>query len=682
MKIDKAILLIIAQLLILATSGYGQQIDLRKEQQMEELVESLSSSDDASSEGSLLLEDLSFYTTHPIYINRATEEELLRLNLLNFKQVRSIMAYRAKYGQILTINELSLMGDFSEGLLAKIEPFFLFEQERDSVQRRRDNILRQSILARIKRSYPTAIGYSSKKGKPPVYSGSPYSYFTRYRGEIGKWFEIGLTAENDAGEDFFKKSNSMGFDFVSGFLSWNGKGLIRKVVVGDYHLRFGQGINLWSGGGVSYSSDLSSMMRSGEGIRPYSSSDENVFFRGVATQFDLKKVKLSLFYSNKRKDANITEDSLNGNFITSFRMDGLHRTSSEMEDERDIRDRMMGGYGDFRFNRWRFGILAACQTFGLPVSKGESPYKSKTFEGDINFNYGVDYHLIFNQLSFFGEAGMSKNLKMAIVNGVIWTAHPQFSLSFLYRNYDPAFHSFNTGAFAEGSGGRNEQGIFAAFEYCPVAKVKIGGQADLFYFPWMTFQTITPSQGRTYAIKIDFTIKPAMVVFLQARFVAKPQKLSGETGVPEQLDEETSKLRLHFDWKISEKLQLRSRLEKVGYQYNEKGENGYMIFQDLICTPSLKLKCWFRLAYYHTDGYNSRVYSYENDLLYYFAIPEFHGKGIRTYLNVKWQPVKALTIYAKAGYTFREGAEAMGSGNDASPGNYRMDVRAQIAYRF
>ncbi len=669
-------------LVVLTTFGYGQQIDLRKEQQMEELVESLSESEEGTSEGSLLLEDLSYYGSHPIFINRATEEELLRLNLLNFNQIKKIISYRDKYGQILTINELSVMGGFSDELLRKIEPFFLFGQERDSVQKRRDNVVQQSLLARVKGTFPAAIGYSPSKGKPPVYGGSPYGFFSRYRGEVGKWLEIGLTAENDAGEDFFRKSNSCGFDFVSGFLCWNGRNIIRKVVLGDYHLRFGQGVNLWSGGGVSYSSDLSSMMRSGEGIRPYSSTDENVFFRGAATQLDFGRAKLSLFYSSRNKDANIAGDSLQGDFITSFRMDGLHRTSSEISDEKSVNDRLMGAYGDFRFNQWRFGVLGSCQQFGLPVSKGESLYKSTYFEGDLNFNFGVDYHLIFNQVSFFGEAGISKNLKMAFVNGLVWKAHPQFSLSFLYRKYDPAFHSFNTGAFAQGSGGRNEEGFFAAFEYFPVAKVKIGGQADLFYFPWMTYQTITPSQGRNYAIRIEYTINPNMLVYLHGRFVCKPQKLSGETGVPGQWDESTSKWRAHFDWKVNEKIQLRSRIEYVGYAYTDKNELGYMIFQDVIFNASLKLKCWFRVAYYKTDGFNSRVYSYENDLLYYFAIPEFHGEGGRAYVNLKWQPVRALTIYLKAGYTLRKDAISMGSGNDASPGNYRVDLRSQIAYRF
>ncbi|MCK9411017.1 MAG: helix-hairpin-helix domain-containing protein [Prolixibacteraceae bacterium] len=667
--------------ILLAASGYSQQTDLRKEQEMEELVEALSTSEEGS-ETSLLLEDISYYTGHPIYINKATEEELLRLNMLNFRQVRSILDYRETYGKILTLKELEVMGGFSKELLQKMEPFVRFDQEVDSLHKKWNRAVHQSLLTRIKFSYPIPSGFVSKKDKPPAYPGSPFSCLTRYRAEVGKWLEFGVTAENDAGEDFFRGANKSGFDFLSGFLCLDGTGLINRVVLGDYHLRFGQGVNLWSGGGVSYASDLSSLMRTGEGIRPYSSADENLFFRGIAMQCNFKPVKLSLFYSGKRRDANLETDSLGNNCITSIRMDGLHRTNAEKEDEKDVGEHMFGGYGDFRFEHWRFGVLASFQRFGLPVSKGDLPYKSKSFEGEANSNFGLDYHLIMGQLSIFGEAGVSQNLKPAFVNGLVWKAHPQWSLSFLYRYYHPAFQSFNSGAFAEGSGGKNEEGFYTAFEYFPMSKIKLGGQADLFYFPWLTYQTISPAHGHAMAFQAEIAIKSNMMAYIHARFVQKPQKVSGATGLPEQWDEKSAKWRAHFDWKLKENFQMRSRLELVKYGYRAIRETGYLFFQDLIFSPSGRLKCWFRMAYYHTGGYNSRVYSYENDLLFYFAIPEFHGEGVRSYLNLKWQPCRLMTFYFKGGYTLREGVTSMGSGNDATQGNHRFDIRGQLYLRF
>jgi hypothetical protein len=328
------------------------------------------------------------------------------------------------------------------------------------------------------------------------------------------------------------------------------------------------------------------------------------------------------------------------------------------------------------------GLLFACQYFGLPVVKGDLPYKAHSFEGKTNGNVGLDYHLIFNQLSFFGEIGLSQNLKPALVNGMVWKAHPQFSLSMLYRYLSPGFHSINSGAFAEGSGGKNEMGYFVAAEYCPFSRVKLSGQADLFYFPWLTYQTSSPSHGRTMAFQADYALSRNLNLYLHARFATKPGEISGFTGIPEQWDEAVAKWRLHGDWKLNEKIQLRYRLEYVKFNSVGNREDGLLLFQDLIYSSTPNLKMWFRLTAYFTDGYDSRVYAYENDLLYYFAIPEFHGKGVRSYLNLKWSPGRSMTLYFKGGYTLRQGVETMGSGNDATPGNHRFDFRGQLCLKF
>ncbi len=675
-------IMIVVALTVLAIPDFAQEHDLRKEMRREELVESLTETEDGTTAGSLLLEDLDYYSAHPIFINLATEEELMHLNLFNFKQVQDILNYRQKYGEILTLKELAVMGKFDSRILQKLEPFVRFDVPRDSLQRKREGTVHQNILSRIKETLPVSAGYQARNGKAPAYSGTPFSYFSRYRAEVGKWLKIGMTAENDAGEDFFRKSNKTGFDFYSGFLSWQGNGKLHHIVLGDYHLRFGQGVNLWSGGGVSYDSDLTSLMRTGEGIRPYSSSNESAFFRGVAVQLKLKVVNLSIFYSLRQLDANQAKDSTGQVSISSFRSDGLHRTESELQDEKNAKEQLLGAYFDLRFSNWRIGFLASHHRFGLPVEKGDAPYKLQTFEGRFNNNFGIDYHLILNQLSFFGEAGISQNGKPAFVNGMIWKAHPQLLFSLLYRFYDPAFQTFYSGAFAEGSGGRNEQGFYTAFEYFPLARIKLSGQADLFYFPWLTYQTITPASGKAIAFREEISVSRNLTFYLMARFVVKPRKIAGATGIPEQWDESTSKWRLHADWKVNERLELRSRLEVAGYRYNSKVENGYLFFQDLIYGASPKFKAWFRMAAYKTDGYNSRVFSYENDLIYYYAIPSFYGKGIRTYLNLKWQPSRLFSVYLKGGYILRANAVSMGTGNDATLGNHRFDWRGQFCLNF
>jgi hypothetical protein len=63
-------------------------------------------------------------------------------------------------------------------------------------------------------------------------------------------------------------------------------------------------------------------------------------------------------------------------------------------------------------------------------------------------------------------------------------------------------------------------------------------------------------------------------------------------------------------------------------------ENGFLSFIDFIYQPMQKnYSRNIRSQYFETDGYNSRLYANENDVLYNYTIPVFYDKGFRYYLN-------------------------------------------------
>ena len=66
-------------------------------------------------------------------------------------------------------------------------------------------------------------------------------------------------------------------------------------------------------------------------------------------------------------------------------------------------------------------------------------------------------------------------------------------------------------------------------------------------------------------------------------------------------------------------------------------QKGFLAFSDCIVKPMMKrYSGGIRLQYFETDDYNSRIYAYENDLLYSFSIPVFYDKGFRYYLNFNY----------------------------------------------
>ena len=50
------------------------------------------------------------------------------------------------------------------------------------------------------------------------YLGDPNKIYSRYRFRFGNFVSWGITAEKDAGEEFFKGSQKQGFDYYSGHL--------------------------------------------------------------------------------------------------------------------------------------------------------------------------------------------------------------------------------------------------------------------------------------------------------------------------------------------------------------------------------------------------------------------------------------------------------------------------------
>jgi hypothetical protein len=83
--------------------------------------------------------------------------------------------------------------------------------------------------------------------------------------------------------------------------------------------------------------------------------------------------------------------------------------------------------------------------------------------------------------------------------------------------------------------------------------------------------------------------------------------------------------------------------------YCKTGEElGGMLSESLAYTYK-----WLRLnagaGYYHTDGYNSRLYVYENGPLYTYAMQQLYGEGIRYWLMLRAKAGQSVLLTAKMG---------------------------------
>ena len=145
--------------------------------------------------------------------------------------------------------------------------------------------------------------------------------------------------------------------------------------------------------------------------------------------------------------------------------------------------------------------------------------------------------------------------------------------------------------------------------------------------------------------------------------------------------EERQNFRAHFRLEPSETITLQSRIDAVRFMSGQR-EKGILVYQDFAWSPvKIPVTAVFRAAWFHTGSYNTRIFAYENDLLYTFSSLSFSGKGIRTYLDLHIRLTDNLEAWLKVANTSWFGQETAGSGNDKINGSSKSEMKIQIRYR-
>jgi len=645
---------------------------------IESIIESHLDKIDEQTDVALIIEDLEGFLENPVNINATTASELSKLYVLNDVQINKLLEYLAIYGPAYSIFELKTIDGFTPDLLLKIEPFIWFGP-REEVKKLGDafNYGQNQLLLRTLGTVQKASGYQPREDGITPYEGNQYRYYTRYRYEARDQFSAGITAEKDPGESFFKGSNKQGFDFYSAHVSLNINSTFENISVGDFLVRAGQGLVLWQGYTSGKSENVLNISKTNQGIRPSTAVDENLFFRGAATTLNFGKAKLSIFYSQKNDDGNLAETDSTGQFITSLQTSGYHRTTGEIEDKNAVRNTNYGGLFRWSFSNLKIGATFVQQQFNIPFIPATQLHNQYRFSGTDNITGGVDYFFSKGKYQLFGEAAMSKSKGKAFVQGAIINLNDQLSFSLLLRHFDKNYQALWSNTFSEGSNINNESGMYFGTKVLPVKFVTLSAYSDLYHSDWINYSTAAPSTGWDVLAQADVVLSKKTEFYIRYKNEEKEVKfIQDERYV--NLPEQTQKLRLHFYHQISEQITLKTRIEHAFYEGLEK-EYGIMIFQDIQYNPAkIPLNISARIAWFNTDSYNSRIYAYENDLLYTFSIPAFYGNGFRTYFNLNYKIARNIDCWFKVGNTLWNDRDAISSGYNEIQGNNKTELKFQL----
>lgn len=418
-----------------------QELDIEAlliEQLPEEIAENVDLSE--------IIERLNQYRKRPLNLNTATAADLNNFIFLTAQQIENLLYHRQVTGDFLSVLELQGIVGFNFQTFNLLQNFVFVEAMSSMKSYTWKNIRadrEQMLIIRYGRTLESKAGYNIKDNTRSRYLGDANRYAVRYRWNSDNRIKIALNMEKDAGEPFFRNKQRYGFDFYSGHLEVNAlSSSIKKVVIGDYSLQFGQGLVLWNGLSFGKGAWVGAIARQGIGLRAYSSLNENNFQRGVAAKLVFGSIEWTPFVAYNSLTGNVANRDDKTIFITSIAVSGLHRTPSELAAKDQVRQLVYGSNLSYQYKRLKVGLTYVGIQFNGYLLKGIPIRNRFDFEGKSQHTIGLSYQNTYRNYYIFGEVAHSFNAGYATLNGLIVSLHPKLSIFVTYRNYGRDYHSF------------------------------------------------------------------------------------------------------------------------------------------------------------------------------------------------------------------------------------------------
>lgn len=681
-------------LLCIVISGLAPLVIMAQEEEVESTVKKMMEEFETGESlvnTEQMTEKLYQLASNPLDINTAGEEELEELYLLNSFQVKSLQDYIQTHGKLLSVYELQFVVGFDIELVKQLKPFITVnhnDYEKNSSNaysfRKKLRYGKHRFLFRGQRTFQRPSGYrvNGKKESSPKYKGDIYKLYSKYSFSFDDEISVGLTMEKDPGEEFFKGSNRAGFDFYSSHLIFRPQNGLDVVIFGDYNVSFGQGLVLWNGFSLGKSPLSGGVMKHATGIKEYTSANEHNYFRGIAFEKNFDPLKITMFYSNKDIDANIVDVGENEErFFSSFQTTGYHRTEGEIENRNSVNEQIAGGGFLYTAGNLKVGLTIAHNWYDAIMTKNSKVYNKFGFSGSETTNGGINYRFLWNDFNFFGEAATRGMNGYALLNGVNCQISSDIIFSLLHRYYDKSYYAPYSSGFSENTSTTNETGIYAGLKIPLSPSLSVTSSVDAYKFPWLKYTADSPSVGYDFIFNMVYAIDDSNE--LSVRFKRKSkQENAGEENLNKLEFTRNSRFRLSYASKLSDCFRWANRLEVSDYHKGLDEEFGWLIYQELRYSgKTLPLTMYLRYAFFDTEGYYSRIYTYEHDVLYAFSIPMYYSKGYRTYINLRYN-LDRVSLYFKLAQTEYFDKKEVGSGLNKIEGNTKTEANFQIIYKF
>ena len=607
--------------LCVAMATYGQ--DVRVEQVMEDIFNQLSEDGDLFYED--IEEELLSIADNPMDLNTVTQEELSRLMFLSDEQIDAILMYQYEHG-FKEIYELQLIDCLKDYEIRNLLPFVRVDSL--EVQGFRSSGGKKMYFREVFHYAKHEMTLRMDARNIEDFEGDPMYGKLRYRFNYRNRVQAGVSVLRRQGDEAIRQEGER-WDY-GGYIQLKDIGPMKTVVAGNYQASFGYGLVVGSPFKRGKSAYIQSTATTDEGLKKYSSvGDSYNYFHGVgATARVSRWADVSAFYSLRKGK----EDAWN-------HVVGVNATG--------------------RWNRLKVGITAvenieatslqfrerSQASYSLEVKDDESKRRATSGVMGVNARWNM------GKVDIWGEVATSHGNKwgVGVITGVRYRPISDLNLLAIYRYYSPEFDNIYANSLCSWSRMKDEHGGYLGVEYNRLRNWQLSAFGDV----WKTgFETMA-----------------------QADFIPqKDYRMHTRFRVKRKDEKDTYSLRWNMVYEFG---QWKMKTQADGNMVQAKGAwtYGWSVLQDVEYRFSeVPIVLQLRAQAFDAREWNNRVYIYENDVLYAYAIPFVYGLGGRFWLNARYKINDTFSVYLRVSETIYQRAWAMEHDKKST----RTDVHALV----
>lgn len=601
--------------------------------------------------GGTTLDYLEEQHRNPLNLNLATRQDLLALSFLSAPQVDSILAYRSHLRVFSSPSDLMMV----HGLEAQqLRWLSLFVEIGDTLRpqfswREQLRQARHSVEWRAQLPLPLSPHFSRQPSTATAlkhrFLGLPWSNVLRYRVQSQQLWRAGLTSDQDVGEPFAAYRN-LPFDHTSIFVEKHLAHQQGKIIVGDYHAQFAQGLLVGHRFATFIQPYFFDLPRRLTRISPNTSTDEAHFLRGIAWQQQKGAFQWTAFVSYRRQDA-----SIENGMVKTLYENGLHRNAFERSHMSTLGNLQYGVHLSWQptATQWGIGFVGSHFSQSFPSIRTFRSIPSPMV-GNTALGLSLDFAHYARAWSIQSEFTLNQRGSTAFATFLRCQLSSTDVLLLQLRHFSahnaaPAARTFQQGAHVQ-----NEWGGLLGYETAFGRKVRWQSFLQFDHHPLPTWRAAAPSSGFVGQTLFTYAPHRAQQWSLRYRLTSRQQTIPRYAPLLQWVTRQS--FRLLYQRNFGDfSLQTAADATASRQQLHSAQHYGVMLSLRLRYAPQTAWHASGFVSLFSSDSFSSRLYAYQPQLPGAGAFPCFYGTGCSGVAIVSWTPSHAWSISTRLALT-------------------------------